>query len=77
MDTAGKERYVRSDGLVTRVVGGETTTIWDAVAAPATVAEIAQRVCRDYEVTEEAAAADVREFLDSLIQAGLVKELNG
>ena len=48
------------------------TVIWELLSAGSSVHEIRDAICREFEVAEEAAEVDIREFLDSLKSAGLI-----
>jgi len=48
------------------------TMIWSLLSSGNSLAEILISICREYEVSEEEAEIDVREFLDSLLGAGLI-----
>jgi hypothetical protein len=51
----------------------ETATfLWSALARERTLAELVAAVCDEYEVDEKAALEDVRQFLASLEDKGLV-----
>lgn len=51
----------------------ETATfLWGALAKESTVADLAAALCGEYEVDEKTAEKDVREFLASLEEKGLV-----
>jgi hypothetical protein len=49
------------------------TSIWEMVEAGASVHQIADRLCREYEVDPAEAAKDTAEFLDSLQSARLIQ----
>ena len=49
------------------------TVIWDRIDGTRTADDLVETVCELFEVTFEVAAADVAEFLDELIDAGLVR----
>jgi hypothetical protein len=48
------------------------TVIWDLLGAGTSVRKIVDAICREFDISEEAAARDIREFLDSLQTAGLI-----
>jgi hypothetical protein len=48
------------------------TVIWDLLGAGTSVRGILDAICREFEVSEELAAEDLKEFLDSLQTAGLI-----
>ena len=54
---------------------GTGATVWSLLSSPTTCADIAQALARDYEVSCEQAAVDVREFLDSMMSLGLVEKV--
>jgi hypothetical protein len=53
------------------------TVIWDLLGAGTSVREILDAICREFEVSEEVAAEDLKEFLDSLQTADLIHSSPG
>jgi hypothetical protein len=53
-------------------VGG---AIWAELETPRTADEISRRVTREFEVSAEAARADVERFLATMLEAGMIEEL--
>jgi len=49
--------------------------IWGCLDGKRTADDIAEAVAAEFEVSREAAAADVREYLSSLLADGLVQEV--
>ncbi|NIK66665.1 MULTISPECIES: lasso peptide biosynthesis PqqD family chaperone [unclassified Paenibacillus] len=49
--------------------GGE---IWELLAAPTTLDEIVNRLCREYEIEREACMNQVASFLKQLAEQGLI-----
>lgn len=49
-------------------------TIWDALDGTTPLHRVIDTVCEEYEVDRETAAADTREILSRLAEAGLVEE---
>ena len=49
------------------------SVLWDYLADGHTVAEMVERVCEEFEVSEETARADIQEFLDSLVEERLIQ----
>ena len=48
------------------------TTIWNALAEPATFATLKERVMADYEVSEQRCSDDLCTFLDELLKNRLI-----
>jgi hypothetical protein len=48
------------------------TMIWEMLGVAVPDRAIINRICEEYEITPEAAARDLAEFLDSLRAAGLI-----
>jgi hypothetical protein len=48
------------------------TLVWEAADGRTSIAEIIRRVCREFDVTAERAAADVDAFVDDLVARGLL-----
>ena len=46
--------------------------IWDLLPGVETVAEFCEAVLKEYEVSEEEASADIREFMDRLRKLGIL-----
>jgi hypothetical protein len=90
-------RYVRSDSVVARVIGGETlvvpvhgdvgdlasvysfnetgTSIWEALADPRSVDELASIVESQFVTTAEDARSGIERFLEETCAIGIVKKL--
>jgi Coenzyme PQQ synthesis protein D (PqqD) len=49
------------------------TVIWDLLDAGTSVRKMVDAICREFDVSEDAAARDIEEFLDSLQAAGLIR----
>lgn len=49
------------------------TDIFEMIEEPRSVADLTAEISEKYEIDEETARTDVREFLDSLLEAGLVE----
>jgi hypothetical protein len=49
------------------------SVLWNYLADGHTVAEMVERVCEEFEVSEEMARADIQEFLDSLVEERLIQ----
>ena len=52
-------------------VGGIGARVWELLAQPTTVAEIARTICAEYDVDEARCLADMQAFVDALVQNGL------
>jgi hypothetical protein len=48
------------------------SVIWELLDTGSSVQEIRDAICREFDVSEDVAAGDIREFLDSLKSAGLI-----
>jgi hypothetical protein len=93
-----KTKYVRSSGVVSRLIADETlvvpirsgvgdldsiysfnpvgSDIWSLLEKEVSLEEICAWVTEHYEVSEEQALGDIREFLGELIGSGLVNSLS-
>ncbi len=91
-------KYVRSDLVVARVIGGETlvvpvhggvgdlasvysfnetgTGIWEALACPRSVDELARIVASTYVTTAEDARSGIEQFLEETCAKGIVTRLS-
>lgn len=56
------------DGMLTLNQSG--VLLWQALEKGCTEAELTEVLLEEYDVSREEAAADVRQFLDTLIQSG-------
>ena len=77
-------RKIAGETIVVPVAGGvgnlnsiytlnqSATTIWELLKEGTRPAEILSAICREYDVTEDEAARDIREFLDALQSASLI-----
>ena len=54
------------------VLSGTGTSLWKALARPATLGELAEVIRAQYDVSERAARDDIEAFVDGLVAAGLV-----
>jgi hypothetical protein len=90
-------KYVRSDSVVARVIGGESlvvpvhgdvgdlasvysfnetgTRIWEALACPMSVDELAHIVESNYVITAEDARSDIERFLEETCAKRIVNRL--
>ncbi len=59
-------RYFGADGVGYR--------IWQLLASPSSLEELVDRLCEEYEVSAQQCEAEVREYLTSLLKAGLIEE---
>jgi hypothetical protein len=53
-------------------MAGTAQTIWEILAAPATFSELVEELVKRYEVTPEACAADLQDFLGQMEREGLL-----
>ena len=53
-------------------ITGVGSRVWELLATPTTVADIARVICTEYAVEEAACQADMQTFVEELIQLGLV-----
>jgi coenzyme PQQ synthesis protein D (PqqD) len=97
MTLESDNKYVRSDSVVARVIGGETlvvpihgnvgdlasvysfnetgSKIWEALASPMSVEELAHVVESHFVTTAEDARAHIETFLEETCAKGIVKRL--
>jgi hypothetical protein len=88
------DTYIRSNEVVTRVIGGELlivpvrgkvgdlasiyslngvgTALWEALAKPVKVEDLAQLIVRQYDVPWDRAHGDLEQFLTEMSSLGLV-----
>lgn len=60
------------NGLITvNEVGAD---LWKMLQSEVTFEELLQGILRDYDVDEETAREDIQEFLDTLVQGGILDE---
>lgn len=48
------------------------TRVWELADGTLTIAEIAQRITEEFDVTEEKATADMQEFVQALSDKGMI-----
>jgi hypothetical protein len=53
-------------------ISGSGVRIWELSEKPVTEGQIVQAICAEFDVAEEVCQADVRGFLDELLEAGLI-----
>jgi hypothetical protein len=49
------------------------SVLWNYLADGHTVSEMVERVCEEFEVSEEMARIDIQQFLDSLVEERLIQ----
>jgi hypothetical protein len=91
-------KYVRSNSVVARVIGGETlvvpvrgdvgdlasvytfnatgTAIWEALACPRTLADLAGMVEKEFATTAECSLPHIQHFLEEACAKGIVRKLS-
>ncbi len=52
---------------------GPARSIWEMLESPSTVAELVERLVKEYDVAPEACTADVERFLEELDREGLIR----
>jgi len=52
-------------------LGGVGTRVWELIATPRTIAQLAQAICAEYEVDAATCEADISRFLADLLANGL------
>ena len=62
------------NGLVT--VNEVGVTLWNMLQEEVTFEDLVQGILAEYDVEEEVAREDIQEFLDTLIQGGILAEDN-
>lgn len=55
-------------------LNGSALTIWEALDGNTALHRVIDRICEEYEVDRDTAAADTREILASLAEAGLIEK---
>jgi hypothetical protein len=55
-------------------LGGVGSRIWELLADPLTTSEICVRLVAEFEVDAETCETDVVEFLEQLLQGGLIRQ---
>ncbi|HKO15997.1 MAG TPA: PqqD family protein [Gemmatimonadaceae bacterium] len=56
------------------ILNGTGEHLWDLLALPCTVDHLADELVREYEVTDTAARADSRNFIDAMLAIGAVTQ---
>ncbi|MBL8482026.1 MAG: lasso peptide biosynthesis PqqD family chaperone [Rhodocyclaceae bacterium] len=52
---------------------GVGSRVWELLAQPASVTDLAQTICAEYAIDEPACRADLADFIDDLLKNGLVR----
>jgi Coenzyme PQQ synthesis protein D (PqqD) len=65
-------RHRPSDKVSVISLNGSGSLLWQALEQPTTAAELVTRLTAEYDVTSDAAQADVVQFLAALQGAGLI-----
>ena len=55
------------------VLNPVSALLWNELEIPKTPEELADIVCKNYEITKDEAITDIMEFLESLIEKGVVE----
>ena len=79
-------RHLAGETLIVPVAGGVAdleciyvlndtgARIWELLDSPTTAEQLASTIAREFEVSPEASAQDVSEFLESLLSGGLIQQ---
>lgn len=65
--------FLAEDGDAIHALDGMGTFIWEAVDGKRTLEGILDRICAEYEVEREVAAADLTEFVEQLAAKDIVQ----
>ena len=55
------------------VLNPVSAILWNELEAPKTIDELADKICSSFEISREEAAVDIKEFIESLVAAGVVE----
>ena len=55
------------------VLNPVSAVLWRELEAPKTIDELADKICESFDINREEAVADIKEFVESLISAGVVE----
>ena len=55
------------------VLNPVSAILWNELEAPKTIDELADKICESFDINREEAVADIKEFVESLISAGVVE----
>ena len=55
------------------VLNPVSAILWNELEAPKTIDELADKICESFDINREEATADIKEFVESLISAGVVE----
>jgi hypothetical protein len=72
MDEAGNSVLLHLRSGYVYTCGEVGTFIWEALKKPATVAELVQKICGEFDVEEDTALDDLQRFLKDLVAERLV-----
>ena len=72
-DIAGEVVIAEGDNSTVRVLNGTASAIWNLADGTREAGDIAASICSRFDVEPEQARADVDEFFQELLQAGLIK----
>ena len=55
------------------VLNPVSAVLWSELEDPRTIDELADKICESFDINREEAVADIKEFVESLISAGVVE----
>ena len=55
------------------VLNPVSAILWNELEAPKTIDELADKICESFDINREEATTDIKEFVESLISAGVVE----
>lgn len=55
------------------VLNPVSAILWSELEAPKAIDELADKICESFDINREEAVADIKEFVESLISAGVVE----
>jgi hypothetical protein len=64
---------ITEDGLSTHVLNKTAAFIWEQCDGQASISDITARLCDNFEVSNDEAAADAREIIDKWLNIGIVR----
>jgi hypothetical protein len=67
---------ISNDGGATHVLNKTAAFIWDICEDGCRIDEITKQLCDHFDVSFEEAHADVTDFIEKLVQAGIMKQTN-
>ncbi|MBO5065776.1 MAG: PqqD family protein [Clostridia bacterium] len=55
------------------VLNPVSAILWNELETPKTIDELADRICSSFDISREEATADIKEFVETLVAAGVIE----